>query len=804
MVASVALACPAASQTPRPGPREVYLALNGLHADSTRTYYVRDLVIRRDVVRIALTEGKLVFFQPYEGHIHGAVFTGQGRAIAVPPDPIERRSLAYFLGTPLLDVAFQRAYLRFTDNTAEELLAQLEERGVRPVTDTAMAEAWDSAVATLNPWHSLRTLSDRLSEQQLPYFYARCESGELGPFDVIVDGRREEQITIGQPKMGGGALFYDFWASFPRDDAEAPGPAFTPVRYAVNTTIHTDLELEATTLADIRVVHPGERVVPLELSRNLKVESVLDGQGRPLVFFQNEGLNADETARRGNDALLVVLAEPAVAGSTLRLRIAYKGTVISDAGNGAFFVGDRGTWYPNLGRFDSFAEFDLTFRWPALVELVANGKKIEERTEGETRIARWVSETPIPLAGFNLGLYEQKRVEGNHFVVEVYANRHLDTATLERLRQASPSVVLSPGPMTQRRQQLILSTVLLDPPPPSPAEHLEELGKEVAEAIRFHEKLSGDFPFSRLAVSQIPSSFGQGWPGLLYLSTLAFLSPGGQARVGADRMEQKHFSDLVAPHEVAHQWWGNTVGWPSYRDQWIHEGLASYLALLYADSRKPGGRTLREWLAFYRDSLLEKHKDFGRTADVGPLVLGQRLQSSKSNRAYTPIVYGKGAWVFHMLRMLLRDPQAADPDARFTQWLKTLAATYRHRGLSTTDLQREIERIMTPEMDLEEDHTMDWFFDQWVRGTEIPKYSVTFKATPRGNRYLIRGTLKQEGVGEIFTAPVPLYAETARGQRTLLGTVVTAGVETSFRFTTRALPKRILIDPEMTLLAVPQ
>jgi aminopeptidase N len=167
-------------------------------------------------------------------------------------------------------------------------------------------------------------------------------------------------------------------------------------------------------------------------------------------------------------------------------------------------------------------------------------------------------------------------------------------------------------------------------------------------------------------------------------------------------------------------------------------------------------------------------------------------------------VYGKGAWVFHMLRVLLRDPEAADPDARFTRLLKTLVSDYRHRGLSTAALQREIEKIMTPAMDLEEDGSMDWFFDQWVRGTEIPKYLVTYKATLQGNRYVVRGTLKQEGVSGVFTAPVPLYAETGRSQRTLLGTVVTSGGETAFRFTTRALPKRILIDPEMTLLAVTQ
>jgi len=310
------------------------------------------------------------------------------------------------------------------------------------------------------------------------------------------------------------------------------------------------------------------------------------------------------------------------------------------------------------------------------------------------------------------------------------------------------------------------------------------------------------FPFARLAVAQIPGSFGQGWPGLLYLSTLSFLSPSTQSRMGASQRTQEHFLDLVPPHEVAHQWWGNLVGWPSYRDQWISEGFSNYLALMFADSRKPGEQVLKQWLTVYRDRLqAHEHGSNETLAEAGPLVLGRRLLSSKSTAAYGAVMYGKGTWVAHMLRMMLREEQSPQPDARFVQLLRTLAAQYSHRGLSTAQLQSEIEKLMTREMDLEGGRSLDWFFDQWVYGTEIPRYSVDYKVTQQGENYVVSGTLKQKDASNIFIARVPLYAEVARGRLVPLGTVVTSGEETRFRFTAKAAPRKLVIDPQQTVLA---
>ncbi len=794
----------AAPPSPQKTPREIYAALNALRVDASKVYFVRDITLRRDVVRVVLTEGKLAFFEAYDGRILGAVFTGQGTALAAPRDPTEKRSLARFLGAPLMDQPFSRAYLRFTDDTARELQQILKEREISPVAEPSFEEEWGPAISTLNSSHSQRTLSDWLSDSPRPYFYAGMVGANVGPFDVLVDDRRTEQVVLGQPKFVEGNRFYNVWASFSRANGDPQPRTIGGSSYTVDTTIHPDNSLEATTLAELRIAVSGERMILLELSRFLKVDSVTDEAGRPLTFFQNEEMSRKEVTDRGNDSLMIVLPAPTQAGASLRLKLHYRGTVISDAGNGVLFVGERGSWYPHAGGYDQFSDYDLKFRWPRKLELVATGRKVEEKEEGEWRMGRWQTRQPYPVAGFNLGNYARHTVSDGSLTVDLYANEDLEMAVLNRFVQSQAPPTM-PRPLPGSRPMGPPPRLPLpDAPPPSPAAVMKQVGENIAESIRFNEGLSGPFPFEKLSVAQIPGSFGQGWPGLLYLSTLSFIYPAQQTRAGIGRKTQEQFLELVPPHEVAHQWWGNVVGWSSYRDQWIGEGLANYIALLYADHKRPNQNTLQEWLLAYRADLLEKEQDSdARVGDAGPLVLGNRLRSSKSPLAYTRIVYGKGAWVFHMLRSMLREPSAKNPDARFGKLLGGLMEEFRFKALTTDDLQRAVEKVMLPAMALEGGKSMEWFFDQFVRGTAIPRYSLEFTTKPLPNgTFQLKGKLKQEDVPANFVAIVPLYLPRVSGKPAFLGNVATAGEETSFQFTVRFAPKKLLIDPNLTLLAI--
>jgi hypothetical protein len=787
-------------------PHELYDAINALRIDPAAVYHLAPanrIELRRGDAVLSFEEGTLAFFSPLDGRITGAVFVGRGHALAIPRDPVEKQQMGHFLGAPVLDQEFISAYLRFTDGTADELFHQFQSAHLAPKSDSSLASQWESSLALLNPLHTLRVLFDLVSPNPRPFFYAGLEGVVTGPFDVTLDAQSVEPFVLGQYHKAADRMYYDVWTSHRVQDLPDPVAGFRGLQYAIETSILPDNSLDASTSVRLRAETGLERILVLQLSRTLSVDKVTDEQNSPLVFFQNEGMNLQERSARGNNYVYVVLPEAPARSREFTLRFHYRGNVIQDAGNGVLFVGARENWYPHLGSAADFAPYDLSMRWPRKLRLIATGTKLEEHEDGDFRVGHWKSEKPLSVAGFNLGEYASASFTSGKRSIDVYANRQLEQELMTRLAAhrsdgfiglsaSSPRISGAEGPS--------IASALQSMPPPSPADALKQLGKEIDSSIHFYETFSGPFPMHNLSVSQIPGTFGQGWPGLLYLSTFSFLTPEAQKRAGLTTAGQEHFTELVPYHEVAHQWWGNVVGWSSYRDQWINEAVANYLALLFADTKKNPDHTLRVWLARYRQQLVEKSPGASEpAAEIGAPILGSRLDSSKSPGAYEQIIYSKGAWMIHMLREMLRQPGTKNPDARFAALLQTLVTKYAYRALSTDDLQHEMEAVMTPAMDLEGGHSMEWFFAEWVRGTGIPHYRVEFTAHPSEKGYLIKGKLFQTGVPRSFIASVPLYTSGA-GHGTFLGAVVAAGPETSFHFVSQTAPRKIAVDPQMTIL----
>jgi Peptidase family M1 domain len=787
--------------------REIYDQLNALRVDSAATYEIDAsdrIELRRGDVELSFEQGKLAFLQAFEGRVTGAVFSGRGHVLAAPRDTVEKQQMARFLGAPLLDQDFTSACLRFTDDSGATLLQQLRTAEVSPYPDSAFASRWDTLLAAMNSGQSLRVLFDALSQNPQPYFFGAIDGVTTGPFDVILDPLRRESLLIGQPKTASDRTFYDVWASYKMAGSSPPAVPFHALRYSIDTSILANNSLEAKTEVRFRAEAGGERVLALQLSHLLDVQEVRDERGEALNFFQNEGMTLRERSTRGNDFLYVVLPSAPPPGALFSLRFRYHGNVIEDAGNGVLYVNARESWYPHYGDASDFSDYELTMHWPRRLRLVATGAKLDERDDGDFHVGHWRTEKPASVAGFNLGDYAFASLTAGTHSVDVYANRALEQALNNRLGAPTfdiprmPSVI---GPEGQSATNMMRIT----PEVPSPADVLKQLGREIDSSIRFYENYSGPFPFQKLGVSQIPGTFGQGWPGLLYISTYSFLPPAAQQRAGLSESGQEHFTELVPFHEVAHQWWGNVVGWSSYRDQWIDEAIANYLALLFADSQRNVNHSLHVWLARYRQRLVEKLPGAEPpAAEIGALDLGTRLTSSKSPEGFEQVIYGKGSWVIHMVREMLRQPGVKDPDGRFVALLHTLASKYAYRALSSADLQREIEAVMTPSMDLEGGRSMEWFFEDWVRGTGVPHYRVEFSVRQSEKGFAVRGKLFQTGVPRSFIAPVPLYANAGGGHTTLLGVVVTDGPETSFHFTSQTEPHKILIDPRMTLLCVPE
>jgi len=258
------------------------------------------------------------------------------------------------------------------------------------------------------------------------------------------------------------------------------------------------------------------------------------------------------------------------------------------------------------------------------------------------------------------------------------------------------------------------------------------------------------------------------------------------------------FVEVVGPHEFAHQWWGHLVGWQSYRDQWLSEGLAEFSAALVLQATG-GAKKSNDYWEKARKRILEKPIGASITNnEAGPITQGTRLSTRQNPFAYDVIVYLKGAYVMHMLQMLMREPANPKPDEKFIAMMHDFVTSYADKVPSTRDFQTVVERHMTPAMNAAEDGKMDWFFKQWVYGTEIPRYRQKFNISKQPDgQYRITGSVSQEGVSNDFRAHAYLYVEFAKGEtgrlgvRSLVGNT-TAPIDATLRLPKE--PKRLLLN----------
>jgi aminopeptidase N len=244
-------------------------------------------------------------------------------------------------------------------------------------------------------------------------------------------------------------------------------------------------------------------------------------------------------------------------------------------------------------------------------------------------------------------------------------------------------------------------------------------------------------------------------------------------------MEAKYgYFKVVGPHEIAHQWWGHLVGFNSYRDVWMSEGFSDMSAAIFLQYIY-GQKNLDDYHTFWADErrlITEKNREGRRPIDVGPLTLGYRLNNAKTGFDITRrLIYPKGAYILQMVRFMLAE-RAGDPDARFKTFMHDFTKTYANRQASTEDFKAMLEKYMTPEMDIDQNHKMDWFFDEYVYGTEYPSYKFehSFSNDAEGN-VVLNFKLTQSDVSKDFVMLVPLYLELPNGRIARLGSARMSG-----------------------------
>ena len=820
------LASAEGQNSPGKAAETLYLQLGQVELDPTRVYQVRGASLDRSAVHITLEDGTIAFTQDVMGKVTGAFFEGDGEVLLVPPTEVERRSMSLFTGMAILEEHFATAYFRFNDDVPETLRPDLrstdnKEEFVNRWKSTARNLAQSDAMRLLQSFSQLLPVKGAQSSPAIDmadrFLHARLQGTKLGVFDVYFDSLAREQVQAGQARNAeNGAAYYDVWTSFspststegatgssPKPDAYAREDWVTIQNYVITTDVEPPRRIHAHAMLRLEIRNAESRVIFFELSRALTVESVKLA-GQPVEFIHNPAVEGTQLARRGNDIMAVILPEQIVARQTFELEFVYGGDVLADAGGaGLLYVGDRGTWYPNRGM--AMADFDLEFHYPQGWTLVATGRptpvsKNPSQASPDSQTSRWVSERPIPFAGFNLGKYTVFKNKAGNVDVETYA-----TKTVER---NFPSASIQPvDPKASEITRRAVPVVV--PHRPSPAKNEGTVGEAAARAIQYYAQRFGPYPYSRLALTQLPGPESQGWPGLVFLSSYAFLDQ--------QEREQLHYEpyrilmeESIPAHETAHQWWGDLVSWDSYRDQWFSEGLSNYCAMMMVQEKNPAG--FRQIMDKYRRDLVQKNKDGVAPMDAGPVTLGLRLLSSNFPHGYEAISYGRATWLFHMLRSMLKDgavqqkssQASGGPDEPFVRALRKVRERYEGKSITTRELMDVFAEELPVSLRYEGKRSLDWFLDGWVNGTSLPTLQLkSVKFTPKGSGSVVSGTIAQKDAPQDLVTSVPVYAVSGK-QSVFLGRIFADGEESSFHLDAPAGTRKIVLDPNETILTAPK
>jgi hypothetical protein len=723
----------------------------------SKTATVKDIVLERDRIRLLLDDGTLQFTQPIKGVVFGAVFHGKGRLQVSSANALEEQQLRYFVKQDGLNLEFSEATLSFTDSTYDEVVGNVH-WSATPVPGDDLYGTRQQQREDLGANLLARVYKGVYSgaRQRTALFVADVKTQDFGWVQARYDAMDPEEVSAGRwvDRPRGVGKQFDTWVSFPAAGRTASDAYRDPVgktdyvvrSYQMDVTLSAGAELTATAKISFETRLAGERVLLFDLDSNMRVDKILDSQGQPLAFIQARE-QKDRIQSYGN-YVAVLLPTPTEQGQQETFEFHYGGKrAVRKVGNGNYFCESFG-WYParlesslNEGDFATRKDFDITFHSPKKFTLVATGKKTSETSDGGWTISNWKSEKPISVAGFAFGDYKVTTEKAGNVEVDVYANRNPDDfMDAIQLMTDSPFPGARPGmPVGSLNPSAMATTI----------------GAEMANTVRLFETFFGPYPYSRLAITNIPYSYGQGWPGLIYLSGLDFLDGTQKHFLGINLNSAK--SDSFRAHESSHQWWGHRTGWKSYHDQWLSEGFADFSGNLYVQYRE----NPKEYFNRIREALDHlKEKDiYNHVYDsVGPIWMGQRLSSSESPLGYQRLVYEKGGYILHMLRQLLMDQRNPNPDAAFQAMMQDFTKTYDTQAASTEDFKAIVEKHMTPSMDLEGNHRMDWFFRQYVYGTGIPHYEFHYTVQDAGGgRFKVIATISRAGVPDGWMDALPLY-----------------------------------------------
>jgi hypothetical protein len=746
----------------------VYRQLRGVGLGDT--FRVEDFKLNLDVGTFQLRSGTITFLQLVNNVETGAIFVGQGHFTLTPLGPINTHEMMRRSGSATAEEDFTEVVFRFTGDQVGVFKAGLAAKTDTPAEAAAAFQRWKEKVRHRHevPESFTQELLEGESVDNVdadvlaavynpkhpPFFNAYMHGSphkDLRFFIRTIVGalpQMDSPEEVALVNMNGGGLDDGVWYSehllseirtHPPNSRE-DRRLFATKSYNIETVIAKNDHLHSRATVTFQPLIAGERVMKFGLLPNLRVTRVSDEEGHDLHFIQEN--------RKEDGSFYAILDTAPPLGKDHSVSVEYVGDkVLTNAGAGSYYVGARESWYPNLNGYGEKALYDLTFKVPPSNVVISVGKLQGQSSEAGFAVSHWVTPVPVAVAGFNYGQYKKIDYPDNitHYQISGFYLEDLPN-NLVQFKESAFLQSMSPGAMTkyaldQTRAQMQLCTFFF-----------------------------GKSPYDNLYITEQPNfAFGQSWPNLVYLPISAYIDSTQRWMLfGRIDTQFTGFVREVTPHEVAHQWFGHGVGWASYHDQWLSEGFAEFAAGLFLQ-QAVGSKWQKDYVDFWerqRKRILDKN-NFGVTPnDAGPLWLGLRLISPRSEEAYQGVTYSKGAYILNMLRSLMHDDKGPveNHDHVFIDMMHDFVESHRDAPASTESFKAIVEKHMTKEMDLQRNGKMDWFFNEWVYGTQVPKYNFKYEIAPAGNGGVrVHVEVTESEVDDHFGMLIPVYADFGDG-----------------------------------------
>jgi len=762
---------------------------------------VNNLTVKRDRGEMTFT-GTFYFPQPVMGKITGAVFLGKGKFRAEPPSSsFERDNLRRMISADAVEAEFESAVLRFTDDTHSIAGETHEPRGTAPPEAQTLATEFETRMLReIGANIASRLLLSLVNAESPGFFLVQFEKSTRGRFTFLVDQQsRIPTVNFGINGGEKGLVFaYDrdtysnnvWFAFYSLEDYQRGVVPFSD-RYDLITTpkysMLVDLRepkklIKVTARPEISPLMDNVRAIPFALTENLpeydqlrrkkgmRITSAKLADGTPLQAIQEEW----------EGGFTIVLPAARKAGEKFQVEMNVEGNFIYDRSEtfDCSYPFINGEWYPRHG-YLSRSTYDITFLHPKKHKVAGPGARMKEepsKEDGGAVLTRYQIDRPVALVTFAMGPYkiyqEQRKLIEGQLPVEFFS---LEGSRSITVGQSSPS--LGQGMDTQTLQLTIKEDFVL---------------AEMGNAVDYMGALFGAYPYPVFRAAFHPFGFGQGFATMLAIPN-------------ADAAHAGTF--VFLSHETAHQWWGNIVAWRSYRDQWLSEGFAEYSGLLYMQQRTKSVANMRERLGAYRDALKAPPRTTtgigaNRVTDIGPIILGLRLASSRSSNAYTILTYYKGALVLRMLHFLLSNPSTGDGKP-FFEMMQDFVKTYKDDSASTEQFAKIAGEhfAKSPVGQKYGLPDLNWFFRQWVWGTALPSYRLeyTIENQPDG-KAAVKGTVYQENAPENWFMPLPVVMKFGGG-RVARGTILARGPQSPVNIMVPARPESVELDPDMWVLS---